>query len=154
MKQVIDSSAKVLSYLGWVLIVVGVGVLIYWVIGWSSDPSDVNPVIFYGSGMLLLGITLLPVSGFVRYMFDARYSLGFMVRHMDLFLYLYGAFMVLETVLNWVYLLSFDGPLPPRFTISAILSTILNVGWACVLIGIGRISRILAPIIDDSRRLV
>jgi len=103
--------------------------------------------------ILFIGIGVLGLSQFIKYLVERDYKPGWILRHGELFFYLYALLTVLSVV--WVYTLDpFDHSehmnkgLP---TLIVIFSTIVRV---LILVGLGQILRRILPIIEESKTLV
>ena len=103
--------------------------------------------------ILFIGIGVLGLSQFIKYLFDRDYKPGWILRHGELFCYLYALLTVLSVV--WVYTIDpFDHSehmnkgLP---ILIVILSTTVKV---LILVGLGQILRRILPVIEESKTLV
>ena len=158
MKQTVERSARVLNYLGLVLIVCGSAFFLAIValrlpaIHWSRSYYWAAHVRF-----ALLGCVILGVGSFVMYLFDSDCKQSWMLRHIDLFIYLYAAMIILQSVVTFP-MAAMKELLHHRgiyvFLQSLFLSYVPAIARTCVLLGIGKIAKITLSIIHESRTLV
>ena len=103
--------------------------------------------------ILFIGIGVLGLSQFIKYLVDKDYKPGWILRHGELFCYLYALLTVLSVV--WVYTthpfdhsehMNKDFPI-----IIVVFSTSVRV---LILVGLGQILRRILPIIEESKTLV
>ena len=158
MKQTVERSARVLNYLGLVLIVCGSAFFLVTVAFWLGKVPGTR--IFYWVAQIkycLLGCVILAVGSFVRYLFDRSYEQSWMLRHIDLLIYLYAAVMALYSisllpVSALKELLRYRGA--DDLLLTLFLSYVPAIARVCVLLGIGKVIKITLSIINDSRTLV
>ena len=113
-------------------------VLIAWL------PSYLKAIVFWTG--------ILGLAQFIKYLFENNYKPGWILRHGDMFFYLYALLTILEAV--WIYMTNYHSP---SFAIR------VNMGFVTVfsivvkvmaLVGLGRILRHLMLIIEESKTLV
>lgn len=109
-------------------------------------PSYLKAIIFW------IGILGLPQ--FIRYLVERDYKPGWILRHGDMFFYLYALLTILEAV--WVYMTNYHSPsLSVRVDMITVFSIVVKVMVkVMVLVGLGRILRHLMPVIEESKTLV
>ena len=155
MKQAIERSTRILTTLGPVIIVGGFVLFLFSATSvLVISQAAKSHFLIECAKLVLLGLVILAVGSFVRYLFNSEYRPSWMLRHIDLFLYLYAAFLVFQIVYQLVVLSSAENFPLSRFVIPVVLSSIIQIAWACILFGIAKITRITFSIIDESRTLV
>jgi hypothetical protein len=104
--------------------------------------------------IFFIGIGIRGLMQFIRYLVERDYKPGWILRHGEMFFYLYALLTVLSVV--WMYTIA-PSYLPPSlytrvfFIIVAALSTTVKV---LILVGLGQILRRLIPVIEESKMLV
>ena len=123
----------------------------------APKPFNMNMIALLPSYLkaILFWIGILGLAQFVRYLYENDYQPGWILRHGDMFFYLYALLTILEAV--WIYMTNDHSPS---------LSVGLNMGFAVlpivvkvvvkvmVLVGLARILRHLMPVIEESKSLV
>ena len=104
-------------------------------------PSYLKGIIFW------IGILGLPQ--FIRYLVERDYKPGWILRHGDMFFYLYALLTILETF--WVYMTNYH---PPSLSDMGFITVFSIVVKVMALVGLGRILRHLMPVIEESKTLV
>ena len=96
--------------------------------------------------IFFIGIGILGLAQFIKYLVERDYKPGWILRHGEMFFYLYALLAILSVV--WVY--TMIAPITPS-VILAVFSTAVRV---LVLVGLGQIFRHLMPVIEESKTLV
>jgi len=111
-------------------------------------PSFLAGIVFW--------IGIIGLAQFIRYLFERDYKPGWILRHGDMFFYLYALLTILSVV--WVYTIAPIAPSdrsPSMYTgVSVILVVFSTTVRVLVLVGLGRILRHLMPVIEESKTLV
>jgi len=104
---------------------------------------------------IFLGLLVLGVGQFIRYVFETQSRARWILRHGDKILYLYAALVVLGAVWQWVFT-----AMAVKSTVCAMFFPFL-VSWllpatakALILIGLGQVLRRVLPVIEESKTLV
>jgi len=114
------------------------------IIAWL--PSYLKAIVFW--------IGILGLAQFIKYLFEKNYKPGWILRHGDMFFYLYALLTILET--GWIYMTNYHSPsFDIRTGFVAVFSIVVKVMVkVMVLIGLGQIFRHLMPVIEESKTLV
>jgi hypothetical protein len=104
-------------------------------------PSYLKAIVFW------IGILGLPQ--FISYLVERDYKLGWILRHGDMFFYLYALLIILEAV--WIYMTKYHSPSLSDMGFVTVFSIVVKV---MALVGLGRILRHLMPVIEESKTLV
>jgi hypothetical protein len=98
-----------------------------------------------------LGIGLLGLVQFIKYLVERDYKPGWILRHGDMILYLYALLSILSDV--WVYM---NAPTYSSLIFSTSLFVILFSAAVKVLIlvSLGQVLRRILPVIEESKTLV
>ena len=111
-------------------------------------PSYLKAIFFW------IGILGLPQ--FIRYLVERNYKPGWILRHGDMFFYLYALLTILEAV--WIYMTNYHSPsfdIRVDMGFVTVFSIVVKVMVkVMVLVGLGRILRHLMPVIEESKTLV
>ena len=97
-------------------------------------------------------IGILGLAQFIKYLVERNYKPGWILRHGDMFFYLYALLTILEAV--WIYMTNYHSPsLSVRVDMGfvTVFSIVVKV---MALVGLGRILRHLMPVIEESKTLV
>lgn len=94
-------------------------------------------------------IGILGLPQFIKYLVERDYKPGWILRHGDIFFYLYALLIILEAI--WVYTTNYH---PPSISDMGYITVISVVVKVMVLVGLGRILRYLMPVIEESKMLV
>ena len=102
-------------------------------------------------GLLLLGLLLLGVGQFIRYLTEEDKQPGWILRHGDKVLYLYAAVTVADSIIRfWHYKVSGVNEYAGYF----LLSMLPAIAKGLIFVGLAQILRRLIPVIEESRTLV
>jgi len=112
------------------------------IIAWL--PSYLKAIIFW------IGILGLPQ--FIRYLVERNYKPGWILRHGDMFFYLYALLTILEAV--WIYMTNYHSPSSDIRVDMGFVTVFSIVVKVMALVGLGRILRHLMPVIEESKSLV
>ncbi len=96
--------------------------------------------------IFFIGIGILGLAQFINYLVERDYKPGWILRHGEIFFYLYALLIILSVV--WAY--TMIAPIAPS-VILVVISTAVRV---LVLVGLGQIFRHLMPVIEESKTLV
>jgi hypothetical protein len=106
-------------------------------------------------GFALLGLVLLGLAQFVRYLYEVDYQPGWILRHGDKILYLYAVSMMVSPTLQYILqmkLLGYRGAVHVlMFLLSAIVPAIAR---ALIFVGMAKILKRIVPVIEESKTLV
>ena len=112
------------------------------IIAWL--PSYLKAIVFW------IGILGLPQ--FIRYLVERNYKPGWILRHGDIFFYLYALLTILEAV--WIYMANYHSPSFDIRVDMGFVTVFSIVVKVMALVGLGRILRHLMPVIEESKTLV
>ncbi len=107
-------------------------------------PSYLKAIFFW--------IGILGLAQFVRYLYENDYLPGWILRHGDMFFYLYALLTILEVV--WIYMTNDHSPSLYTQAIKISGSVLGTAVKVMVLVGLGQILRHLMPVIEESKSLV
>ncbi len=96
--------------------------------------------------IFFIGIGILGLAQFIKYLVERDYKPGWILRHGEMFFYLYALLTILSV--GWAY--TMIAPITPS-VILVVFSTAVRV---LVLVGLGQIFRHLMPVIEESKTLV
>ncbi|MFH1884270.1 MAG: hypothetical protein ABIL62_16355, partial [Planctomycetota bacterium] len=113
----------------------------------SLMPLSAFSIIFYG-------LAILGLVQFIRYLVEEDYKPGWILRHGDMFFYLYALFIILSVV--WVYTTIPGFLSPSSYTeVFKILMIVFSITVrVLILVGFGQILRRILPVIEESKTLV
>ncbi len=97
-------------------------------------------------------IGILGLAQFIKYLVERNYKPGWILRHGEMFFYLYALLTILEAV--WIYMTNYHSP-SFDIRVDVIFVTVFSiVVKVMALVGLGRILRHLMPVIEESKSLV
>jgi hypothetical protein len=103
--------------------------------------------------IIFIGIGILGLAQFIRYLVERDYKPGWILRHGEMFFYLYALLTILSVV--WVYTIAPSDFSPDMYSgVSVILVVISTAVKVLILVGLGQILRRLMPVIEESKSLV
>ena len=112
------------------------------IIAWL--PSYLKAIVFW--------IGILGLAQFIKYLFEKNYKPGWILRHGDMFFYLYALLTILEAV--WIYMTNYHSPSSDIRVDMGFVTVFSIVVKVMALVGLGRILRHLMPVIEESKTLV
>jgi hypothetical protein len=103
--------------------------------------------------ILFIGIGVLGLSQFIKYLVDKDYKPGWILRHGELFCYLYALLTILSVV--WVYTIDpFDRSEHMNKSLPILIVVFSTTVRVLILVGLGQILRRILPMIEESKTLV
>lgn len=102
-------------------------------------------------GFIALGLVLLGVGQFIKYLYEQDYRPGWILRHGDKVLYIYAAVPAVDTLVRYVFQTVAWRNADARYLLLAML---LAAAKALICVGLAHILRRLMPVIEESRMLV
>ena len=103
--------------------------------------------------IFFIGIGILGLAQFIRYLVERDYKPGWILRHGEMFFYLYALLTILSVV--WLYTIAPSDRSAYMYSgMSVILVVISTSVRVLILVGLGQILRWLMPIIEESKSLV
>jgi hypothetical protein len=103
--------------------------------------------------ILFIGIGMIGLAQFIRYLIERDYKPGWILRHGEIFFYLYALLTILSVV--WVYVVAPFGRSQKMYSgISIVIVVFSTTVRVLILVGLGRILRYLMPVIEDSKSLI
>jgi len=113
----------------------------------SLMPLGVFNIIFYG-------LAILGFVQFIRYLVEEDYKPGWILRHGDIFFYLYALFIILCVVRAYTTIPGIFSP-SSYMGVYTILMTFFSITVRIlILVGLGQILRRILPVIEESKTLV
>ena len=109
-------------------------------------------VMFPFSSFMLLGLALVGVAQFIRYLYDNDYQAGWSLRHGSTILYMCAAIALLvyigDLLLRLNYTTGMDAADYSHLSSDWPLSALLSMGIVLILVGIGQALRWIMPVIE------
>jgi len=140
--------------IGWVLLITSGTWIVKTLSGYShSSMPFFMPISTFIH--ILVGLVVLGVAQFIRYLFETEYKPGWILRHGEKILYLYAALRVIRiTVLFFVNAKRMGDSIyysPWGFIVANGLPV---VAGALIMVGLAQILRRVMPMIEESKTLV
>jgi hypothetical protein len=154
--QIYHLAAKIL---GWVLIVlfpIYAITDIHWL---PSRPSrfntfimlmDIRHLIYY----LCLGLVLLGIARFIKYLYSEESQPGWILRQLEKFLYIYAFLMVVGIYVEFLHPAIPSNDISLKEIIYLLSRIICTLAYVLIIIGLGHIMRRILPVIEESKTLI
>ncbi len=147
--------------IGWILIIVGpLSAIVSLFVGLPGG-ERLRPYMLYRLseqlilGSVLLGLVMLSLAQFVRYLYENDYQPGWILRHGNKVLYLYAAGSIMSPIVWYCFQMTVIRNFIAVHFLSFLLSAELPaVAKGLILIGIARVLHRIVPIIEESKTLV
>ncbi len=143
--------------MGWILIVLPTvktaGVVFNL---WRISGYRMVIVLQFVFGQIILGILLLAVAQFIRFLTSHSHEPGRLLRYIDKIIYLYAIGKVAQMVFLYIRLETLAENAGPHFSVWGSFSTyaVPAIAWVLVLVGLGQILKRSIPVIEESKTLV
>ena len=153
-RRLLNIYCVVARIIGWVLLITAGTWTVSTLSGYSSFSLPcVMPITIFIR--ILVGLVILGVAQFIRYLFETEYKPGWILRHGEKILYLYAALRIIRiTFLFFVDAKRMGDPIyysPWGFLEANGLPVVAS---ALILVGLAQILRRVMPIIEESKSLV
>jgi len=103
---------------------------------------------------LLLGLVMLGLAQFVRYLYQNDYQPGWILRHADKVLYLYAAGLIVSPIVWYCFQMTIQSR-NLTDTLAFIMSAELPaLGRGLLYVGMGQVLRRIVPLVEESKTLV
>jgi len=165
MNEFIEKNRRLLHFycvaartIGWSLLIVAVVVVVVKL--FSGFPKYASYMWFHlcqqvTMSFVLLGIVLLGLSQFVRYLYENDYQPGWLLRHGNKVLYLYAVALIISPVLQYYFQMTLIKNANMIFLLQYFLSVVLPaVAKGLIFVGMGHILQRIVPILEESKTLV
>lgn len=147
--------------IGWVLVILSAmpALLVPYIIFgvFREYPGGIIPIlgalIEVLCGRLPLGIIVLGVAQFIRYVSEKQYQPGWLLRHGSGVLYFFAALMIIGPILRYCLYTHGIKPIDSSY-IYIVMHLLAYVAVMLILIGLGNILKHIMPVIEESRTLV
>ena len=143
--------------MGWILIVLPT-VKTAWLVFnlWRIGGYRMVIVLELVFGQIILGIFLLAVAQFIRFLTSHSHEPGRLLRYIDKIIYLYAIGKVAQMIFLYIRLETQAEDAGPHFSVwgSFTIYAIPAIAWVLVLVGLGLILKRSIPVIEESKTLV
>jgi len=148
--------------IGWVLLIVAAVVAVVKLFSGFSEVDDrFRSYMLYllcqqlTLSFVLLGLVLLGLAQFVRYLSENDYQPGWILRHGDKVLYLYAAALMIAPVLNYYFQMTVIRNVSAGSLFLYFLSAVLPAfAKGLIVVGMAQILKRIVPMIEESKTLV
>ncbi|MBN2594130.1 MAG: hypothetical protein JXA81_11530 [Sedimentisphaerales bacterium] len=104
---------------------------------------------------VLLGLIVLGLAQFVRYLHESEYQPGLILRHGDKILYLYALALIVGPVLHYFFQMKVFGYAHIYSLLLSFLAVLLPaVARALIFVGMAKVLKRMVPMIEESKTLV
>lgn len=112
-------------------------------------------VVFPFLSFMLLGLALVGVAQFIRYLYDDEYQAGWSLRHGSTILYTFAAITLFVYIggllLHFNYTTGMDAVDYSHLSGDWPMSALLSIGIVLILVGSGQALRRIMPVIEESK---
>jgi hypothetical protein len=151
--------------IGWILIGVAPVFIFISIHSVTSIPSEANIeaniyLLLLGVQNLIvyyfcLGLILLGIARFIKYLYSEESQPGWILRHFEKFLYIYAFLMVVGVYFEFKNPgINSGNPILLHMITYVLSETILTSALVLIIIGLGHIIRRILPVIEESKSLV
>lgn len=104
---------------------------------------------------VLLGLILLGVAKFIRYLYESGHQPSWILRNGDKILYLYAAALVVGSVVQYFFQMTVVTNVKPLSSLPYLIPVLLHAtAKGVILVGLGHALRRVMPVIEESKTLV
>lgn len=146
--------------IGWILIIVGpLSAIVSLFIGLPGG-ERLRPYMLYRLseqlilGFVLLGLVMLSLAQFVRYLYENDYQPGWILRHGDKVLYLYAAGLIVSPIVWYCFQMTIRSDNLTDTLLFCMSAELPALGRGLIYVGMGQVLRWMAPIVEESKTLV
>jgi len=162
-KSLLLSYSLITRIIGWLLLIVGLVIAV--VNSFSCFKVDVQ-LRFYVIyrvfqelvlGYVLIGIILLGLSQFVRYLYESKYQPGLILCYGDKVLYLYALALIVNPILDYFYRMKTIGMTYTNTDSSFMYLLIIllpTIARALIFVGVAKVLKRMVPMVEESKTLV
>jgi hypothetical protein len=147
--------------IGWLLLIIALVIAVVKSLSGFDMDDQFRPLMIYRlcqqltMSFVLLGLILLGLAQFVRYLYKSEYQPGFILRHGDIILYLYAVALIISPFFNYYFQMKLIGGIGTRTFLLYLLSAFLpNLARALIFVGMAKVLKRMVPIIEESKTLV
>jgi hypothetical protein len=161
-KSLLRSYCLITRIIGWTLLIVALVIAVVKSLS-GFDMEDKFKFymmyrLFQGSlSYVLIGLILLGLAQFLRYLYESEYQSGLILRHGDKFLYLYALALIIDPILDYFYRMKIIG-MTYANTNSVFLYLLIvllpAIARALIFLGMARILKRMVPVIEESKTLI
>jgi len=161
-KSLLRSYCLITRIIGWTLLIVAlVIVTVKSLSGFDTEDKFRFYMIYrlFQSSLsyVLIGLILLGIAQFIRYLYESEYQSGLILRYGDKVLYLYALALVANPILDYFYRMKLFG-MTYANTGSLFLYLLIVLlpatARALIFLGIARVLKRMVPVIEESKTLV
>jgi hypothetical protein len=157
-KQLLKFYYITAQILGWLLLAGGFVWFMVFVSGHSPRIDRAENILYIASSytfdFVLLGVLTIGMAQFIRYLFEAEYKGGRILRVLDKIFYLYALCLVISAAVGYFWYIrvaeqsSIDRLLFAQPLVLPLVAKVL------ILVGLGQILKRIIPVIEESKTLV
>ncbi len=97
---------------------------------------------------------MLSLAQFVRYLYEHNYQPGWILRHADKALYLYGAGLIVSPIVYHCFQMTIQSDNPTDTLLFLMSAELPALARGLIFIGMGLVLRRMVPIVEESKTLV
>jgi len=148
--------------IGWLLLIIALVVAVVKPLSGFSDVNDQLRFFMIFSlydqlalGFVLLGLILLGLAQFVRYLYESEYQPGLILRHGDKILYLYALACIVSPILHYYFQMKVTGYTRTDSLLLYLSAAIVPaIARALIFVGMAKVLKRMVPMVEESKTLV
>ncbi|MHC4558657.1 MAG: hypothetical protein ACYTFW_14450 [Planctomycetota bacterium] len=162
-KSLLRSYRLITRIIGWMLLIVALVIAVVKLLSGFDMDDQLRFYMIYRliQGLVLsyvlLGLILLGLAQFVRYLYQSEYQPGLILRHGDKVLYLYALALIINPILDYFYRMKIIG-MTYANTDSLFLYLLIillpAIARALIFVGMAKVLKRMIPMVEESKTLV
>lgn len=170
MNEFIEKNRRLLNFycvtariIGWMIVLIG-SIHIVWFLSeplWSNVKwKTILPYLPHNL-QFMLGLVVLGIAQFIRYVSEKQYQPGWLLRHGDKLLYLYAFFQIVKAIgscANFTMLImartNYNFANVCQVLTVGLFLVLTSVATILILVGLAQVLRRIMPVIEESKTLV
>ena len=164
MKEFIEKNRRLLNFyyiaartIAWFLLIFAVVTAVVKLLSGFSEDEQLRFYMQYRlyqgliQGLVLLGLVLLVLAQFLRYLYEKDYQPDWILRHGNKVLYLYVVALIIGPILDNYFRMKAIGHTGNFYLLTSLLPSFAK---ALIFIGIAKILKRMMPLVEESKTLV
>jgi hypothetical protein len=162
-KSLLRSYCLITRIIGWILLIVALVIAVVKSFSGFEVDDQLGFYMIYrlfidlALSYVLIGLILLGLAQFVRYLYESEYQPGLILHHGDKVLYLYALALIVNPILDYFYRMKILG-MTYANTGSLFLYLLIvllpAIARALIFFGMARVLKRMVPVIEESKTLV
>ena len=162
-KSLLRSYCLITRIIGWLILIVALVIAVVKLLSGFDVGDKFDCYMIYrlfidlSLRYMLIGLILLGLAQFLRYLYESEYHLGLILRHGDKLLYLYALALIVNPIFDYFYRMKIIG-MTYANTGSLFLYLLIvllpAIARSLIFLGMARVLKRMVPVIEESKTLV